>query len=293
MSRKNILLVLLGGSLLALGVSKWVAHTKQDQAAKNPPVARVHNKYLYKSDLAHLRTEADSPEGNKAIVEQYIQRWLSKQLLIAEAEASSDYNKAEIERRVLDYRYALLVHSFIEKLVNTQLNREVSDEEIATYYQTHQANFALQANIFKGKFVVIPKEAPNRAKLQSLLMGKSKEKHTALRSYCSQFAKNYALDESGWLSWDELIKGTPFDNARDKTKRLSKGGLLWTTDRKHIYYFKIDEYRLVGDVSPLVFVSDQIADIILYKRKIDLANKIKKDLLQQAKKNNNCIIYEH
>ena len=288
-----VLLVLLGGALLTLGVIKWLTHTRQNQAAENSPVARVYNQYLYKSDLEHLTTEASSPEDSAEIVEQYIQRWIAKQLLIAEAEARSEYNKAEIERKVLDYRYALLVHSFIEKLVNTQLNREVTEEEIASYYQAHQENFVLRANIFRGKFVVLPKDAPNKAKLSELLMGKREAQRIALRSYCLQFAQNYALDEAGWLPWDELIKGTSFNNARDKTKRLRQGKLLQASDDEHLYYFKIDAYRLVGDVSPLEFVSDQIADIIIYKRKIDLANKLKKDILQQAKNNNNCVIYEH
>ncbi len=291
--RKTVLLILLGGALLTLGVSKWVTYTRQDQAVANPPVARVYNQYLYKSDLEHLGTEANSPEDSAEIVAQYIQSWIAKQLLIAEAEAHSEYNKAEIERRVLDYRYALLVHSFIEKLVNTQLNREVSDEEIASYYQAHQENFVLRSNIFRGKFVVLPKEAPHRAKLRPLLMGKSKEQLVALRSYCLQFAKNYALDDTVWLPWDELIKGTPFNHALDKTKLLSTGKLLQASDDDHLYYFKINEYRRVGDISPLAFVSDQIDDIIIYKRKIALANKIKKDILQQAKGNNNCVIYEH
>ena len=291
--RKTVLLILLGGALLTLGVSKWSTYNKQDQAAANPPVARVYNQYLYKSDLEHLGTEANNPEDNAEIVTQYIQSWVAKQLLIAEAEARNEYNKAEIERKVLDYRYALLVHSFIEKLVNTQLNREVSDEETASYYQAHQEDFVLRSNIFRGKFVVLPKDAPNRNRLRPLLMGNKQEQLVALRSYCLQFAQNYALDETVWLPWDELLKGTPFNDARDKTKLLSTGRLLQASDDDHFYYFKITEYRRVGDISPLAFVSDQIADIIVYKRKIALANKIKKDILQQAKGNNNCVIYEH
>lgn len=294
MLRKVVLIVLLGGALLAFGVERWYRYThNQGQAVENPPVARVYNQYLYKSDLEHLQAEHSTAADNAAVVEQYIQRWISKQLLIAEAEAHSKYNKAEIERRVLDYRYALLVHSFIEKLVNSQLDRDVSEEEIASYYQAHQESFILRSNIFRGMFVAIPKSAPNKAKLRSLLEGKGREKQQALGTYCPQFATNYALDTSVWLQWDELIKGISFDKARDKTKLLRKGKLLQARDEKHLYYFKINECRLVGDVSPLAFVSDQIADIIIYKRKVDLANKLKKDILQQAQNNNNCVIYEH
>ncbi|MEL7065211.1 MAG: peptidyl-prolyl cis-trans isomerase, partial [Bacteroidota bacterium] len=74
---------------------------------------------------------------------------------------------------------------------------------------------------------------------------------------------------------------------------LSRSSLLQTSNEKYNYYFKIHEYKRANEVSPLELVSDQIADIIVYKRKIDLANKIKEEILQKAQKNNDCIIYEY
>jgi hypothetical protein len=44
---------------------------------------------------------------------------------------------------------------------------------------------------------------------------------------------------------------------------------------------------------PLEVVSDQIADGMIYKSKIDLVNKMQKDMLEQAKNNNGCAVYEH
>jgi hypothetical protein len=57
--------------------------------------------------------------------------------------------------------------------------------------------------------------------------------------------------------------------------------------------FKIDDCQLVNHASPLEFVSSQIIGIIIYKIKIDLANKIKKYILQKAQRNNHCVVYEH
>lgn len=291
MLRKTILLVLLGGALLALLlVTQRNYHAAgQEQVANDLPVARVYNQYLYKRDLDHLYVEGKGPAECAEMVDRYIHKWVEKQLLIAAAETHSAYKKEDNERKVLDYRYALLVHGFIEHLVNTQLNREVSNEEIEAYYKTHRADFVLRNNIFRGKFVVLPRDVPNSAKIQSLLVGQG----AALRTYCLQFASNYALDETVWLSWDKLLQDTPFSNIRNKAKLLSKGKVFQIHDEKYLYCFRIDAYRLVNDVSPLAFVRDQIADIIIYKRKIDLAARIKKDMLQQAQSNNNYVIYEH
>ena len=262
---------------------------RESQTVSDPPIARVYNQYLYRSDLENLTKDTTNSE----FIEQYIESWLFKQLMIAEAEAHSKYNKADIERRVLDYRYALLVHGFIEELVNVQLDRKVLDEEIKTYYQTHQKDFLLRHNIFRGRFIIIPKNAPHRAKLSELLNAKNEKKIVELNSYCAQFAKNYSLNPIAWLQWDEVIKNTPLSNFSNKAQLLKKSKLLQTSDDTYYYYFKIDAYRMVNDVSPLEFVSKQVADIIIYKRKIALANKIKEDFLQKAKKNNHCVIYEH
>ena len=292
--RALFLALLLGAVALALLLAKWHTTSNQGPKAENPPIARVYNQYLYKSDLAHLGEEVVNFDERSEIVDHYIQNWVSKRLLIAEAEANSMQKKADIEQRVLEYRYALLVHGFIEKLVNAQLNKEVSEEEILAYYQENQESFALRYNIFKGKFVVLPKNRPNGVKLRSLLVAEKSEKsQVALKKYCLQFAKDYALDDTVWLQWEELIKATPFSKVRDKAKLLKKGVLLQTSDDEYFYYFKVEDFRLVNDVSPLEFVRNQIMDIIIYKRKIDLANKIKKDILQKSKNSNNCAVYDH
>ena len=295
MWRKILLCVFLGiVSLMAIIFFKWQASTKSfTPNPQDQPVARVYDQYLYRSDLDNLTADIKNAEEKDDIIKQYVENWVAKQLLIAEAQKNDAYNKADIERRVLDYRYALLVHNHIKKLVNAQLDREVEAQEIETYYQGQSENFTLRHNFFKGRFVVIPQNAPRKAQLRKLLIAQGEQNLKALQSYCLQFAKDYSLDEDKWLQWDELIRGTTLGNVRDKARLLKHNKVLRTSDGAHLYYFKIDEYRTINDIAPLVFVRDQIKDIIVYKRKIQLANKIKENILQQAKNNDHCAIYEY
>lgn len=292
--RKILPIILVGGSLsLILGVIKLIQHNRKSQIAGHSPVARVYDQYLYKKDLEHLVREVDTQEEKEQKLKAYIHGWVSKQLLVAEASAHGGYNKAEIEQKLLDYRNDLLSHGIIANLVDTQVNREVSTEELASYYQAHKKDFILKSSVFRGKFVSIPKDAPNRARIRSLFLSQNEARLAKLKSYCLQFSNDYVLDESVWLPWEELIKDTYLNNARDKSARLRKEKFLQVNGKDRYYYFQINEYKRAGNVSPLELVSDQIVDIIVYKRKIALANKIKKDLLQQAQKNNNCVIYEY
>lgn len=281
--------MLLGSELCCASCDSQEKHRTQT----SPPLARVHSQYLYKHDLASIGAGITHPQDSVKLVEQYIQSWIPKQLLIAKAEEQGAYDKADIERKILDYRYALIVHSYIEKLVNARLNREVSAEEIQTYYEANQDNFKLKRPIFRGQFIVLPKDAPNQAKLRTLLISKKKVDKAALKSYCCQFAKDYSLDESVWLSWEDMIKKTPFNKVADKVRLLQRTKLAQMQDEEYAYHLKIHAYKLINDTSPLDFVKSQIRDIILYKRKIALANQIKEDILQQAKANKDYTIYEH
>lgn len=108
-------------------------------------------------------------------------------------EARNKHKREGIDRRVLGYRDTSLAHSFVEELVNTQLKRAVSDEEIEGYYQSYRENFVLRHNISRGRFVALPKHTPTSTQLSTLLIAKTEAKRTALIAYCLQFVKEYTV----------------------------------------------------------------------------------------------------
>jgi hypothetical protein len=269
-----------------------------DKQEKQPPhasfpIARVHNQYLYKQDIEELIPANSNNKDSLAWVERYIQSWLAKHLLVSRAEAQGIGQIGDIEKKVAEFRTALMVHNYIEKSVNEKLDKSLTEQEIQTYYQTHQDNFRLKHNIVRGKFVIIPKSAPSITDLKHLLISKKEEDNIRLRSYCSEFAKDYSLDDQIWLKWDEIITKTPFSKVPDKTRLLKRTSFTEVQDEAHRYYLKIEAYKITNDIAPLELVKEQIADILLYKKKIELANQIKEDVLQQAKANNEYTIYEN
>ena len=257
------------------------------------PVARVYNEYLYKEDLAGITTSTVNARERDEIVDCYIQNWVEKQLMIAKAKVDPVYNEADIERKVLDYRYALTVYNFLERLVNEKLDKEILEEEIQNYYQQHHKDFELKYNIVRGKFITVPKDAPNSKNLKSLILSTDEKKLEALKSYCYQFAKVYLLDGSVWHRCDEVIKNTPLNDTPNKVKLLKqRNKFMVLSDIDYNYYFYIYEYKVAYEVAPLNFVKDKIASIIIHKRKVALANKIKEDIFEKAEQNDDYTIYE-
>ena len=281
------------GLLLLLVVTLSCDNKEQAHTPSNVPLARVYNQYLYKSDLERVFPGIMDANDSSKRTEQYIQNWISKQLMVAEAEAHPSYNKAEIDSKVLDYRYDLIVHNFVEALVKKQLNTAVSDEEIQHYYQKHQEDFLLKYNIVKGKFIRLPKDVPELTKIKSLINSNKKQDLAELKAYCAQYAKDYSLDTSIWMKWDEIIKGTRFNKASNKTKLIKNCKFIESKEDKFVCYFKIDAYKTLHDVPPLEFVKNQIVNLIVHQRKINLAKKLEEDILQNAKANNKYTIYAH
>jgi hypothetical protein len=256
------------------------------------PVARVYNKYLYPEDLEGLTSEAINSSDSTDIAERYIRSWIKKQLLIDKAADRIDFDEAELSRKILDYRYALMVHEFKQYYINEKLQTQVTEEEIQSYYNSNQDNFELKQNIIRGIFIKLPKEAPKIKKVGKLIRSKKPTDSEELASYCFQFATYYTLEDTVWWNFNELIQSTPLASIPNQEQYLKANKYVETSDQKFEYFLYIKEYKIADQISPLEFVRDDIKEIIVNKRKIELANQLESDIYSEAQTNNDFEIYQ-
>ncbi len=257
------------------------------------PLARVYNVLLYPEDIEGLVGEYVSPADSVSIVNRYVESWIRKQLLIAEAASQIDFDEAEMERKILDYRYALMTYKFEKYYVNEKVVREVSENEIQAYYDENKDNFQLKQNIIKGIFVKIPQEAPRIGSFRKLFIEKKDEKDDEqIKSYCYSFATSYSLEDTIWLNFEDIIRNTPLASIPNKVQFLQQNKFVETSDDNFMYFLKVTEYKISDQISPLEFVKDDIANIIINKRKIELTNKLEEKIYKEAKKNDDFEIFE-
>lgn len=259
--------------------------------SSTPPVARVYDKYLYPEDLEGLTSEAINIADSADIVERYVRSWIKKQLLIDEAASTIDFDEAELSRKILDYRFALMVHEFKQYHINEKLQTNVSEEEIQEYYLDNKDNFELKQNIIRGIFIKLPKEAPKINKVGKLIRSKKPKDRDELASYCFQFATYYTLEDTLWINFDELIQSTPLASIPSREQYLKSNKYVETNDQNFEYFLYINEYKIADQISPLEFVRDNIEEIIVNKRKIALAYQLEADIYSEAQNNNDFEIY--
>ncbi len=255
------------------------------------PVVRVHDQYLYPDDLEGISPEGLSKEDSIARVEGYINSWIRKQLLIHEAAENIQFNEADLERKILDYRYSLMGYEYQSYYVNENLDMEVSPEEIETYYEENRDNFLLKQNIIRCKYVKLSKNAPKPERVSRWIRSNKPQDQEDLNSYCLSFASAYHLNDSIWIEFDEVIKNSPLAEIPNKVQFLRNNRYSETSDNEFLYYLKIEEYKISDNISPLEFVSDDIRNIILNKRKVQLAERLEDEVYEKAERQNDFEIF--
>ena len=124
---RNCLALLLVFSLVSCDYFK--------QESNGTPVARVNDSYLYESDIASLVTDSATPEDSASIVNNYITRWATQQLLIDQAKINlPEAELQNYERLVQDYQADLYTEAYKSVIVSKQLDSTVTQAESQQFY---------------------------------------------------------------------------------------------------------------------------------------------------------------
>ncbi len=260
---------------------------------KGTPVARVHDDYLYEEDIRKILSPEVSVADSIKLADIYVDSWIKKHLKLKVAKENTAIDEEEIEQKVQEYKYQLILYGFEKKYINRHLDSAISLEEIRQYYQENTADFELKQNIVRCIFVKIPKEMPNLLNVPKWLRSNRVKEIEKLKIYAYTYADIYQLDDSTWLDFDNLIRYTPFANEiNNQIQTLQRKKILQTTDSLFNYYLKILDYKITDQISPLPYVQDRIRNILTNKRKIALRKKLQEDIYREATKNNHYEIYK-
>ncbi len=280
--------------VLTAGSCELIRRKNEEPPRQQGPraVARVNEVFLYETDLSGIVDDRTSPEDSTARVTAYVNSWIRKQLIIQEATRRMNIDEAEVERKVLEYRYSLIGYEYQNFYIRQHLDENISPQEIADYYNTHQDNFALKQNIVQGTFIKVPRTAPRTNKVKDMIFSRKPKDLEELRSYCLSFSTAYHLSDSLWMEFDKLVVNSPIAEIPNKIQFLKTNPYYETSDADFLYFLKIDNYKISDNVSPLEFVKEDIRNILLNKRKVELARALEDEVYENAVKQKNFEIFD-
>lgn len=270
----------------------------QEKEKEGQLVASVGNSMLFQEDISSLTNgalnDSNTPfdaQDSANLVNRYVQSWVMKQLMLEEANQKLEYDADDLERRVADYRYALMVNKFKNFYVQKYLDSDVTKEEVESYYDENKDNFILKKkNIVKVMMLKIPKNAPVLDNIRSLALSDNKDDLRELYDYGRKFAANFIKDTT-WYNFSQLTVNTPWQNMGNETQFLRTRKFDQISDNDFRYFLRVFDYKLADEFSPLEYVKDDIYKIILNRRKVELARNLEDNIYRNAEKEGKFKIY--
>ena len=253
-------------------------------------VAKVGSHRLYASELASYIPDAAAPEDSTRLALQYINTWASDQLFTDVAERELSKSEKNVDSELEDYRHSLLKYRYEQKYVNQRLDTAVTKAQIEKYYDDHAENFKLSLPIAKAVYMNISADSPNLEIIKKKMRSDKPEARIEADSIAFSSAFRYTDFGDRWVDLVKLSRevgtdyGTLLSQVRDGYAELPDGN----GNLNIVYFFSL---MRAGQTGPVEYFEEQIRDIILSTRKQALLSRLERDLIENARNQENFVIY--
>ncbi len=250
-------------------------------------VAMVDNTSLTREEVSSVVPSYLLGSDSLNFAQQYIDKWIKRQIKVAEAERIFSSSVHDIEMMVDNYRQALLTQRLDQYFVNSSNQLTIHDEQIKSYYNQHNDNFRLDRHIVKGRILRMPLKYGGESKLKSMMSSNSKDSRLNLISM-SEKSTEYELEEltETWIDYDEFLSKLPIVRDSKSKVYMTRQGVQTLKDDDWSYLFEITAYRSAGYVAPLERVEDRIRKILTSDLQAQIIRNREAELYEMARKRN-------
>ncbi len=268
----------------------FILPVKKDKI-KEPILASVGEVNLYESELKNIVPNNMDEKDSVFIIKSFINSWAKHQLLLQKAEETiSEINSNEISDLVNKYKESLYINKYKERLIKQQLDTVVSNQEVFSYFEKHKDNFKLNEELLQIKFIYFGNDFLDKKEAIQKFKSDKEEDLQDLENLTINF-KDYYLRDSTWITYDKVLTKIPPFRGLPKNKLLKKTKFIQKEDSLGVYLVAVNDVLKRNDIAPLSYIKENIKQLILHKRKIELIREIEKTLIDDAIKNN--IFKEH
>ena len=251
-------------------------------------IAEVYDYKLFYEDILD-----DLPlyvTDTNSYISNFIDNWVSEKVLLNQALINISDNSEEMDNKISNYRNSLLIYEYQQKLIDQNFDTSIVNDEIIKYYDDNINMFKLDQDIFKGRYIIIDKNAPNLKSLYKLFRSNDDSDIDEMISYCMMYASEYYVNDSTWSTYNSIKQKFP--------KSVSPVSIFYSK-RKYdvfkednfIYLLSIKDYKFKGNISPFSVEKQKIKSLIINRNKMKYLEMIENELIQNGKLSNNIKIY--
>lgn len=260
---------------------------------KGDVIAKAYDKLLYRSDLHGVVPHGTKPADSIEVVKQFIDNWVRRQVILHQAENNLSPEQQDFTARLEAYRNSLLVYEYESELIRQKLDTAVSQQEIEQFYEKHPENFQLRENIVRVSYVKIPESTAGDATVKKATQWLRSDKtadQEKLDELCQSSTITCRMDDENWISFNALANEIPL-LTDDQEKFLQSHKFYETRDSVFVYLVRFNAFKTRESLSPLSLETENIRNILINRRKLDLINKMEQEVFENALKNKDFEVF--
>ncbi len=256
-------------------------------------LARVGREELSITEVKQAIPSNLKGEDSVVFAKHYIDKWLVRQLKIEEADQLFPGSVNDIEKMVEDYRQTLLTGKVDQYYVEKLMNNELSDKDIADYYNTHKSDFTLDRTLVKGRILRFDGSYRQSKRLKEQ-MRKAATSPTDAKTFSDVCEKNgfvLSVFRSEWINFSDFLGNLPTTRSQDYDPLLNKMDIQEMEANGTRYYFDFTSVCRKGNVAPLESVSENIRRILLTQRRSEIIKAHEEEIVKRASDEGHARIY--
>jgi len=256
------------------------------------PVAQVGEQVLYLSDVTKIIPPNTGKDDSILFADNYINKWIKQKLLIKKANENLTAGQKNVSQELEEYKNSLIIYRYKNALVKQRLDTIITPEQIQEYYSGHKPDFRLKHAVVKAVFIKTLKEVANPDLLKNAAFDNSEEGQSELKDYCSKYAKNFQNSANNWIDFQLLNRYFP--QAIENPAQIAKEEHIKEAEDSTYYYFLcIHDYIPKNEQAPIDFVENNIKNLILNQRKINLLKDLEENIYNEGERNKKFKIYNN
>lgn len=262
------------------------------QTENQKVIAKAGNNFLYEEDIPTYIYDQQTPEDSLANLNQFIEKWALKNILLENAKFNLPKKKQEeFDRMAKEYQIQLYINAYKDALIEKKLNFDVNQDSIAAYYDKNKQNFKLKEELIKLRYLIVKNDLKDIDVIKDKFFSYTEEDKEYLENKNLEF-KALILNDSVWVRALDIKRQIPeVQDDFEKYMNSTTFAPIVFKDSTYSYMFHVKDKLNTNEIPPITYLKSTIIQILENKRKLELNKELEKNILNDAIQSNDFKTY--
>ena len=257
--------------------------TLSESAESVVTLVTVDDATLTLDDLLRDMPKGWTGDDSVTFAKMYVDNWVLKQLKMKRAEEVLPQYEESIERLVEDYRQSLIMRQLDQYYIDNDIDHDVTEQQVLTYYRAHASQFKLNHNVVKGVIVKVPKSFKNTKTLSTALVETRESQDVSeIMALAEKLNLNVTDMTAKWETFSDFLGYLPTLRTNNYDHLLSNSSAQVMHSDDAMFYFIFTDVVRKGNTSPLELVEEDIQRRLYAERRADIVSSYEVSLRRDA-----------